>query len=53
MAENAGGVCWMSPVNLGSSASIASRLGRASLFATTWPSASSVSVPAPQRTVKR
>ena len=53
MAENAGGVCRIEPVKRGSSASTASREGRSSLVAVIRPSASSVSVPAPQRTVKR
>ena len=35
MAENAGGVCMISPMNCGSSASIAARDGRMSLVATT------------------
>ncbi len=53
MAENTGGTCMISPVNCASTASMASRSGRASLVTVTSPSASSVSVSAPQRTVKR
>ena len=49
MAEYCGGTCSIVPVKRGSSASIASRLGRASLVATTRPSASSVSRSSPQR----
>jgi hypothetical protein len=53
MAENAGGVCMISPVKRGSSSSIASREGRSARVSVISPSASSVLVPAPQRTVKR
>src|SRR5205814_3079098 len=52
MAENFGGTCAIVPVKAGKQALIASAPGRASLVATRWPSASSVSRSSPQRTVK-
>src|SRR6202035_90055 len=53
MAEKRGGTCAMVPMSPGSTARIASAVGRWSLVATTRPSASSVSRSSPQRTVNR
>src|SRR5690349_16047003 len=53
MAEKRGGTCAMVPMKRGSTARIASAVGRSALVATTRPSASSVSRSSPQRTVKR